>query len=95
MIVHPFVYSCGLVGYVYGSNFMYTLLENKLWWHNSVSGSGKISEEIWEEMLHGSGSSITRAPRNFQWNHCLFCLFCRFIGVLVVCVKNVTLLDFV
>ena len=46
MIVHPFVYSCGLVGYVYGSNFMYTLLENKLWWHNSVSGSGKISEEI-------------------------------------------------
>jgi len=32
MIVHPFVYSCGLVGYVY----------------NYVSGSGydKISEEI-------------------------------------------------
>ena len=67
MVVHPFVYSCGLVGYAYGSSFMYTLLENKLWWHSSIFGSGssKISEEIWEEILHGSGSSITRAFSNF------------------------------
>ena len=71
MTVHPFVYSCGLVGYVY--NYV------------SSSGYDKISKEIWEEMLHGSGSSITRALRNFQWNHCLFRLFCRFIGVLLVC----------
>ena len=46
MLVHPFVYSCSLVGYVYGSSFMYTLLENRLWWHNFISCSGKISEEI-------------------------------------------------
>ena len=38
MIVHPIVYSCGLLGYVYSSSFMYTLLENRLWLHNSVSG---------------------------------------------------------
>ena len=83
--MHPFVYSCGLVGYVYGSSFMYTLLENRLWWHSFVSDSGKISEEIWEQMLYGSASFITRALRDFQWNHYLFYLFCRFIGVLVVC----------
>ena len=67
MVMHPFVYSCGLVGYAYGSSFMYTLLENRLWWHIYVSGSGfgKISEEIWEEMLHGFGSSITRELSNF------------------------------
>jgi len=38
------------MGYAYGSSFMYTLLEKRLWWHNSVSGFGsgfgKISKEI-------------------------------------------------
>ena len=87
MVMHPFVYSCGLVGYAYGSSFLYTILENRLWWRDSVCGSGygKILEEIWEEMLHGSSSSITKTLRNFQWNHCLLCLSCKFIGVLVVC----------
>ena len=90
MVMHPFVYSCGLVDYAYGSSFMYTLVENRLWSHNSISGFGKISEEIWKEMLCGSGSSITRALSNFQWNHCILCLFCIFIGVLVVCMVLVS-----
>ena len=50
MVAHSFVHSCGLVGYAYGSSFIYTLLENRLWWHSAVSGSGsgfgKIPEEI-------------------------------------------------
>jgi len=79
MVAHSFVHSCGLVGYAYGSSFIYTLLENRLWWHSAVSGSGsgfgKIPEEIWEEMLQGSGSSITRELSNFQLNHCLFFFF--------------------
>ena len=32
-----------LVGYTYGSSFTYTLLENRLWWHSFVSGSGSGS----------------------------------------------------
>ena len=56
MVMHPFVYNCGLVGYVYGNSFVYTLLENRLLWQNYVFGSGfgKISKE----MLHGSSSSV-------------------------------------
>ena len=38
MVVHLVVYSCGLMGYVYDSSFMYILLENRLWLHNFVYG---------------------------------------------------------
>ena len=38
MVVHPVVYSSGLLGHVYGSSLMYTRLENRLWLHNFVFG---------------------------------------------------------
>ena len=38
MVVHPIVYSYGLLSHVYGSSFMYTQLENRFWLHNFVSG---------------------------------------------------------
>jgi len=38
MVVHLIVYSFGLLSHVYGSSFMYTLLENRLWLHSFVSG---------------------------------------------------------
>ena len=60
MVLHPVVYNCGLLGHVYGSSFMYTLLENRLWLHSFVSG---LHGSVCMCLLIGLCASVRIPPR--------------------------------
>ncbi|KAH1247246.1 hypothetical protein GmHk_06G017186 [Glycine max] len=71
--MHPFVYSCGLVGYAYGSSFLYTILENRLWWRDSVCGSGyemiNEDQQNWKEMTNTMMKINKKAEEMFSIVH--------------------------
>ncbi|KAL5147215.1 hypothetical protein HKD37_06G016933 [Glycine soja] len=83
---------CGLVGYAYGSSFLYTLLENRLWWRNSVCGSGSETinedQQNWKEMTNTMMKINKKVEEMFNIVHVMDRPYSEVTGSFVIRLKD-------